>query len=175
MRLAADKGRFAQLLQSNTATWADRFGIRMTPPLELARYKQIVIMTGAGISVAFGLPTYRGVDGLWDSVDVGSQATAQALAADPGKVWSFFHGVSHQIATAQPNAGHLAIARAETLLRPEQSLTVLTQNVDGLHTLAGSKRVVELHGTLRQSRCTACNFARAEDLAVPDGWCSPRR
>lgn len=140
-------------------------------PLELAQFKQIVIMTGAGVSVASGLPTYRGVGGIWGTVDVGSHATAAAIATDPGKVWSFFSGIRHQIAGARPNAGHLAIARAEARLRPDQSMTVLTQNVDGLHTVAGSKRVVELHGTLRQSRCTGCDYARAEDLAASPREC----
>jgi NAD-dependent deacetylase len=142
-----------------------------TQPLDLAQYKRIVVMTGAGISVASGLPTYRGAGGLWDTVDVGSHATAEAIAKDPEEVWSFFFGVRHQIAGAQPNAGHRALARAEARLRSDQSLTILTQNVDGLHSLAGSKCVVELHGTLRQSRCTRCDFARAEDLATSPPAC----
>ncbi|MDF3066423.1 MAG: Silent information regulator protein Sir2 [Polyangiaceae bacterium] len=142
-----------------------------TLPLDIAQYKQIVIMTGAGISVASGLPTYRGVGGLWETVDVASHATAAAMSEDPGKVWAFFSSVRRQIAQAQPNLGHLAIAHAEHRLRSDQSLTVLTQNVDGLHSLAGSTRVVELHGSLRQSRCTRCDFARDEDLASSPNGC----
>lgn len=134
-------------------------------PIALANYRQLVIMTGAGISVGSGLPTYRGVGGLWDEVDVGSHATAAAIESDPARVWSFFASVRKQIALARPNAGHLAIAQAERRLRSDQKLTVLTQNVDGLHTLAGSTRVVELHGSLRRSHCTHCDFARPEDLA----------
>lgn|SRR6478735_1558282 len=141
------------------------------PPLDLGQYKCIVVMTGAGISVASGLPTYRGVGGLWDTADVGSHATATAIAADPKRVWSFFAGIRRQIVSAKPNAGHLAVARAEHGLRPDQSLTILTQNVDGLHSLAGSTRVVELHGTLRQSRCTRCDYVRAEDLATAPEDC----
>jgi NAD-dependent deacetylase len=134
-------------------------------PLDLSAYKRIVIMTGAGISVASGLPTYRGVGGLWDTVDVAGHATAAAIEADPTRVWAFFAHIRTQLASTRPNAGHLAIARAEERLRPDQTLTVLTQNVDGLHSLAGSKRVVELHGTLRESRCTRCDYTRAEDLS----------
>ncbi len=134
-------------------------------PLDLGQYERIVVLTGAGISVASGLPTYRGLGGLWDTVDVASHATAAAMAADPGKVWAFFAEVRRQIASARPNAGHFAIAEAERRLRSDQRLTVVTQNVDGLHSLAGSTRVVELHGTLRQSRCTRCDYVRAEDLA----------
>jgi NAD-dependent deacetylase len=141
------------------------------PPLDLAQCKRIVVMTGAGISVASGLPTYRGVGGLWDIADVGSHATAAAIAANPNRVWTFFAHVRHQIAAAKPNAGHLAIAQAEGRLRPDQSLTILTQNVDGLHSIAGSTRVVELHGTLRQSRCSRCDYSRPEDLATSPEDC----
>ncbi len=140
-------------------------------PLDLNQYQRIVIMTGAGISVASGLPTYRGAGGLWGKVDVASHATAAAMAADPGRVWAFFREVRGQIAAAEPNAGHRAIATAEARLRSEQTLTVLTQNVDGLHTLAGSQRVVELHGSLRHSRCTRCDYVRAEELATSPAAC----
>jgi NAD-dependent deacetylase len=140
-------------------------------PLELARYRQIVIMTGAGISVASGLPTYRGRGGLWGAVDVESHVTAAAMEAKPSKVWEFFAHVRRQIAEAAPNAGHYAIARAEARLRADQTLTVLTQNVDGLHSLAGSRHVVELHGSLRRTRCTRCDYARAEELATSPRDC----
>lgn len=132
-----------------------------------------MVMTGAGISVASGLPTYRGVGGLWNKVDVASHATAAAIQSDPTRVWNFFAEVRAQIAVARPNAGHLAIAQAEQRLRDDQHLTVLTQNVDGLHTLAGSTRVVELHGSLRRSQCTRCDFSRAEDLALSPALCPP--
>ncbi len=139
--------------------------------INLAKYRKIVIVTGAGISAASGLPTYRGAGGLWDEVDVASHATAAAMEADPGRVWRFFADVRAQIAVARPNAGHQAIARVEQSLRGDQTLTVLTQNVDGLHTLAGSAHVVELHGSLRRSRCTRCDFARLEDLASAPALC----
>ena len=80
-------------------------------PIAVANYQRIVIMTGAGRSVASGLPSYRGVGGLWDEVDVGSRATAAAIQSDPARVWSFFAGVRKQIASARPNPGHLAIAQ----------------------------------------------------------------
>src|SRR5512145_359089 len=141
------------------------------PQIELAKYQQIVIMTGAGISVASGLPTYRGVGGLWNKVDVASHATAAAIQSDAARVWEFFADIRKQISAARPNAGHIAIAQAERHLRDDQKLTVLTQNVDGLHMLAGSSRVVELHGTLRRSRCTRCDFARPEDLTSTSAIC----
>jgi NAD-dependent deacetylase len=141
------------------------------PRLDLTGYRQMVIMTGAGISVASGLPTYRGAGGLWNEVDVAGHATAAAIQADPSRVWEFFADIRGKIADAHPNAGHLAIARAERGLRGDQRLTVLTQNVDGLHTMAGSTRVVELHGSLRRSRCTLCDFARPEELASSPTTC----
>jgi len=133
--------------------------------IELAKYRRIVILTGAGTSVASGLPTYRGVGGLWIKEDVGRHATAAAITANPDQVWQFFSGLRKQLAGALPNPAHNAIAQAEQRLRDDQQLTVLTQNVDGLHTAAGSTRVIELHGTLRRSRCTRCDFSRPEDLA----------
>jgi NAD-dependent deacetylase len=128
-------------------------------------------MTGAGISVASGLPTYRGKGGLWTEIDVERHATAAAVRANPARVWEFFAEVRAQVAIARPSAGHLALARAERQLHPNQRMTLLTQNVDGLHTLAGSTHVVELHGSLRRSRCTQCAFERAEDPALATREC----
>lgn len=143
----------------------------LTAELELDAYRRIVVMTGAGISVASGLPTYRGSGGLWHEVEVEKHATAAAIAAAPARVWQFFAGIRAQVASAAPNAAHLALAEAEHRLRPDQSLTILTQNVDGLHRLAGSQRVVELHGTLRRTRCTRCAYERAEPLETAPAEC----
>jgi NAD-dependent deacetylase len=134
------------------------------PQLELGNYRRIVVMTGAGISVASGLPTYRGSGGLWREVEVDKHATRAAIAVDSARVWNFFAQIRAQVAATKPNAAHRALAEAERRLRPEQRLTILTQNVDGLHQLAGSQHVVELHGTLRGSRCTRCAFERQEGL-----------
>jgi NAD-dependent deacetylase len=134
--------------------------------IALGSYRHIVVLTGAGVSVASGLPTYRGRGGLWNTVDVEGHATASAIEADPSRVWAFFAEIRRQIAGARPNPAHLALAQAEQRLRADQTLTVITQNVDGLHTMAGSTRVIELHGTLLRSRCTECTYARPEDLAA---------
>jgi NAD-dependent deacetylase len=141
------------------------------PQLELGNYRRIVVLTGAGISVASGLPTYRGKGGLWHEVEVDKHATAAAIAADPARVWDFFAQIRARVAAAKPNAAHLALAEAERRLRPDQLLTILTQNVDGLHQLAGSQHVVELHGALRGSRCTRCAFERREDLSAAPASC----
>jgi NAD-dependent deacetylase len=139
--------------------------------VDLSIYRRIVVMTGAGISVASGLPTYRGEGGLWNELDVERHATAAAVDADPARVWEFFADVRAQVAAARPSAGHLTLARAERQMRRDQRMTVLTQNVDGLHTLAGSTQVVELHGSLRRSRCTRCQFDRAEDPKLASRAC----
>src|SRR5215831_18719222 len=108
--------------------------------IALADYRHIVVLTGAGVSVASGLPTYRGTGGLWNSVDVEGHAPATAIAADPARVCAFLAEIRRHVAGARANAAHVALAQAEQRLRPDQSLIVITQNVDGLHGLAGSTR-----------------------------------
>lgn len=134
-------------------------------PIDLSRHRRIVVLTGAGISAASGLPTYRGEGGLWTTTDVERYSTKAAVEEDPRRVWSFHATLRHAIARAAPNAAHLALAATERRLAPGATLTVLTQNVDGLHGAAGSSRVVELHGSLARSRCTGCDFSREEVLA----------
>ena len=141
------------------------------PPINLARYREIVILTGAGVSVASGLPTYRGTGGLWTTTNGIEFANAAALAKSPEQVWAFFAQIRAEIGRAVPNEAHRAIAQAETRLEPSQRLTVLTQNVDGLHAISGTRRVVELHGSLRRSRCTKCDYSQDEDLSSIAATC----
>lgn len=136
-------------------------------PIDLSCYRQIVVLTGAGVSVASGLPTYRGIGGLWTTTSAEAYASAATLASNLRAVWEFFAEMRATIASAVPNEAHHSLARASRFLRPEQHLTVLTQNVDGLHTIAGSTDVVEVHGSLRRSRCTNCDYSRNEALGVP--------
>jgi len=128
--------------------------------------KNIVILTGAGISVASGLRPYRGPGGLWNDVDVETVANAEAIRRDPDRVWGFFETARRAIAEARPNPAHDALARLEASLRPGQSFLLITQNIDGLHQAAGSRRAIELHGTLRRTRCTLCKYERDEALAA---------
>ncbi len=134
--------------------------------IDFGQYRQIVVFTGAGVSAASGLPTYRGAGGIWGEVDVQQHATAAAIEVRPAVVWEFFARMRSLVASASPNAAHHAVSGVEARLSSGQSLTVLTQNVDGLHGVAGSRRVIEVHGTLRRSRCTRCEYSRAEDLAA---------
>lgn len=134
--------------------------------LPVESFSEIVVLTGAGISVASGLGTYRGPGGLWTNDGALSNATAEAMQANPEGVWRFFSELREAIGRARPNAAHLAIVDAERRLRPGASLTVITQNVDGLHRAAGSSNVVELHGSLWRTRCTgpSCEYRHDEDL-----------
>lgn len=128
--------------------------------MDIARYRKIVFLTGAGASVASGLPPFRGPGGLWNDEELELVATAEALARDPELVWRAFAPLREGALRARPNAGHQVIADLE---RRHPGVHVLTQNVDGLHRAAGNTRVVELHGNILRSRCTACPLAPFAD------------
>ena len=115
---------------------------------------RIVVLTGAGISAESGIPTFRGPDGLWRNFSAEMLAAPEAFARDPQLVWEWYdwrRGIIHQ---AQPNAGHRALA--ELGRRREGQLTLVTQNVDGLHERAGNADVVKLHGDIWRVRCQDC-------------------
>lgn len=128
----------------------------------LSEFERIVFFTGAGMSAESGVPTYRGKGGIWKQYDWQSYACQAAFDAEPGRVWDFHNYRRSIVGACKPNPGHELIARTERL-RPE--VTVVTQNIDGLHQLAGSKNVVELHGSLWRLRCDACGW-RAEDRSL---------
>jgi NAD-dependent deacetylase len=124
-----------------------------TPEL-IARLRNggpIVALTGAGVSAESGLATFRGPGGLWRGRDPAELATPAAFRADPETVWQFYDWRRAQAARAEPNPGHRALAALEG---HHDDFRLVTQNVDGLHERAGSRRVVRLHGTLWRLRCT---------------------
>lgn len=106
--------------------------------------QNIVFFTGAGISAESGIPTFRDTDGLWNSFDPAVYCTASGLYESPEKVLAFYNWRRESLVNKKPNAAHLAIAELEKW----HNITVLTQNVDNLHELAGSRRVIHLHGEL---------------------------
>jgi NAD-dependent deacetylase len=126
----------------------------------LRRAKRVAVMTGAGVSAESGLPTFRGGGGLWEGHRVEDVATPGAFRRDPTLVWRFYHARRAKLWSVQPNPGHLALVALEERLGPGR-FTLITQNVDGLHRAAGSKRVLELHGNLSRVRCSGCD--RVED------------
>ena len=123
---------------------------------------RVTILTGAGVSAASGVPTFRGPQGLWRNYRPEDLATPQAFARDPHLVWEWYDWRRTLIASCRPNAAHEAIA--EMSGRP--GFTVITQNVDGLHELAGTRHVVRFHGSIWELRCTGCGEGR-EDRRAP--------
>ncbi len=121
---------------------------------KLKNAQKIVFVTGAGISQESGIPTFRGKDGYWRKHDPMKLATIDAFYEDPKLVWEWYEDRRKNILAAQPNPGHKAIAELEKYAK----VVVLTQNIDGLHQRAGSKNVLELHGSIIRIKCTVCDF-----------------
>jgi NAD-dependent deacetylase len=142
-------------------------GERVEQAAELLRQAQhVCALTGAGISAESGVPTFRGPGGSWQGSRVEDVATPSAFRANPRLVWQFYNWRRQLLRTVQPNPGHLALARLETVV-PQFAL--ITQNVDGLHQAAGSRRVMELHGNLWHVRCVGCDYGRgAEGESLPE-------
>lgn len=123
----------------------------------------IAVLTGAGISAESGIPTFRGAGGLWRQFRPEDLATPEAFRRDPNLVWEWYDWRRSLIDKAAPNAGHLALADIEGRA---PSFTLVTQNVDGLHQRAGSRRVIEVHGSIWTLRCSKCDRSWA-DRSVP--------
>ncbi len=119
----------------------------------LAGAERVAVLTGAGVSAASGLETFRGAGGLWKSHRATDLATPEAYARDPQTVWEWYFWRFGRAATAEPNPAHTLLAGLGASV-PE--FTLVTQNVDGLHQRAGSQRVLELHGNLTLARCERC-------------------
>jgi NAD-dependent deacetylase len=129
-----------------------------------------VVLTGAGISTESGIPDFRSATGIWARVDPTEVATIDAFARDPERVWRWYGPRITSLLEAEPNAGHRALAE---LQRRGLVQAVITQNIDTLHTRAGSSEVVEVHGSIRRVVCLRCGAtelldALLEQLAVRD-------
>ncbi|MFH1841982.1 MAG: NAD-dependent deacylase [bacterium] len=125
---------------------------------------RIATLTGAGISAASGIPTFRGEeDSLWENYRPEELATPQAFHRDPELVWRWYDWRRGLIAAAEPNAAHAALVSLEDHVA---EVIVITQNVDGLHDRAGSEQVLEFHGSIWRLRCLGCG-REDEDLRVP--------
>ena len=127
------------------------------------KFDRVVFFTGAGMSAESGVPTYRGKGGIWKQYDFASYACQDAFDRDPDKVWEFHNYRRGLVGACEPNLGHRRIAEVE---QRKPGTTVVTQNIDGLHQLAGSSNVVELHGSLWRIRCDACG-GRQETREAP--------
>lgn len=126
----------------------------------------LLVLTGAGVSAESGIPTFRDANGLWENHRFEDVASPEGWRKDPALVWRFYSERRKNMKGALPNAGHRALAEVEQRLGDRFLLA--TQNIDGLHKAAGSKRVVEMHGNLFTSRCAdpACDLAPLHDEDV---------
>ncbi|MBC7289366.1 MAG: NAD-dependent deacylase [Armatimonadetes bacterium] len=116
----------------------------------------IVVLTGAGISAESGLPTFRGPSGLWQRAGLRELAEADRLLRTPRLVWELIQALREYLADVHPNPAHFALAELEEVTWPRGTVAIVTQNVDGLHQAAGSRRVVELHGSASRFVCQVC-------------------
>ena len=119
----------------------------------ILRAKKVVAFTGAGISVESGIPDFRGPSGLWEKYDPMEYATIEAFHANPKKVWNMLKDMAVLLERSRPNPAHHALARLEAM---GLLSSVITQNIDYLHQEAGSKRVIEFHGSSKNLVCILC-------------------
>lgn len=125
----------------------------------LAQANRILFITGAGISADSGLPTYRGVGGIYnggmteEGLCIEEALSGEVFSIRPDITWKYLAQIEANCRGAQPNPAHFAIARLEEVM---ERVTVFTQNVDGLHRAAGSRDVIEIHGSLHELACTVC-------------------
>lgn len=141
----------------------------------LANAKNVVVLTGAGVSKESGIPTFRdSLEGYWSRFDPGELATPDAFAKDPETVTRWYDERRMAALACEPNPGHFALARIEAAISERGGrFTLLTQNVDRLHQRAGSQNVVEVHGSLVEWRCTETG-ERYTDLPAPFPSYPPR-
>ena len=138
--------------------------------MDLRGVEAVAVLTGAGISAESGVPTFRGEDGLWRNFRAEELATPWAFRRNPALVWEWYNWRRQLIAGCDPNDAHLTLAEMERHL---PRLTLITQNVDGLHQEAGSRNIVELHGNIWRIRCVAEGTV-VEDRRLPLPESPPR-
>jgi NAD-dependent deacetylase len=132
----------------------------------LVEARSVAVLTGAGVSAESGVPTFRDADGLWNQYRVQDLATPSAFARDPKLVWDWYNWRRSVLAEVKPNPGHFALAELEKRI---PAFTLITQNVDGLHELAGSQNVLSLHGSVWSVRCLACGKENIDKrIPIPD-------
>jgi NAD-dependent deacetylase len=117
----------------------------------LKESRKVMVISGAGISAESGVPTFRGKDGLWRNYNAMELATPEAFARDPKLVWEWYNWRRELISKCSPNPAHITLAEIE---KSKDEFLIVTQNVDGLHRIAGSKNIVEIHGNIWHTRCT---------------------
>ena len=136
----------------------------MSPRWEIGPDTHVLVLTGAGVSAESGIPTFRGSGGLWENHRFERLASPGGFEEDPDLSWRFYSWRRSVGENCQPNPGHLALAKLEERLG--NRFLLITQNVDGLHRQAGSRRMVEMHGNIFKTRCFSCARPPFEDHKV---------
>ena len=134
--------------------------------------KKLTVLTGAGISKASGIPTFRGKDGLWSKYSPSELATYQAFTKNPKLVWQWYNYRRKIIKSAKPNAAHYAISELERIFK--DNFTLITQNIDSLHRQAGNKNILELHGNIFETKCLICDRIYFDDTIYKDDELPPK-
>jgi NAD-dependent deacetylase len=152
---------------------ADRQGVDRVVQM-LAQSRSLLFITGAGISADSGLPTYRGIGGLYNSGEteeglaIEDLLSGQTMRRRPDLTWKYLAQIAHAASNATFNRAHAVIVEME---RHFERVWVLTQNIDGFHRQAGSQKLIEIHGDVHDVLCTHCDFrktvAKIEELEIP--------
>ncbi|RMC16191.1 hypothetical protein DUI87_08405 [Hirundo rustica rustica] len=158
--------RYVGTVDFSAGIWV---GVELNVQLDMADFrevfakaKHIAIITGAGVSAESGVPTFRGAGGFWRKWQAQELATPGAFARNPSRVWEFYHYRREVMLNKHPNPAHIAIAECEKRLSKQgRSVVVITQNIDELHRKAGTKHLLEIHGSLFKTRCTSCGNVAA--------------
>ena len=140
---------------------------RGLPGFDPRAYRNVVVLTGAGVSVASGIRPYRGPGGLWNDATLARLADIETFVEEPLEVWKHWWKLRELARAAGPNPAHLALAAFERARPAGTRFTLVTQNVDGLHVRAGSSALVEYHGNALRTRCSdpRCGLEPYEDAA----------
>ncbi|XP_071539530.1 NAD-dependent protein deacylase-like [Panulirus ornatus] len=173
LQLASFLGRIRHLKKVERSLFVSKPLVKMSassrPSSDMAKFREIfkkskhvVVLTGAGVSAESGVPTFRGAGGFWRTWQAQDLASPVAFRSNPSLVWEFYHYRREVMRTKDPNPAHLVLAEAEEHLAAEdRRLVIVTQNIDELHRRAGSKNIIELHGSLFRTECTHCGEIRA--------------
>ena len=136
----------------------------------LKKAKKAAVLTGAGISAESGVPTFRGENGIWKKFRAEELANFDAFMKNPDMVWEWYAYRKKMMSEVNPNLGHYALVKMEEFY---PDFTLITQNIDNLHRIAGSKRILELHGNIRRNYCIECK-KQYDDEQLQLGGEAPR-
>jgi len=134
---------------------------------------RVTVLTGAGISAESGVPTFRGAQGIWNDENMAKLATPRGFLEDPARGWAFYNDRRVNMGGVGPNPAHVSLAQFE---KAGYDIVVITQNIDGLHAAAGSRNILELHGSIWEIKCSnaECRLKIYEDREIPMSDLNPK-